>query len=115
MNGTLAELDLCVRYETEMNDLLRDFYRPVLRRSVQYDRLASYFSAVSLAAIGEGFIEFVKNSGTIRMVINTLEDAVDLDVLRGERETPTEHLSAILDPARAADDVHRVLLSGHIR
>jgi hypothetical protein len=42
------------------------------------------------------------------MVINTQVDAVDLDVLRGERETPTEHLSAILDPARAADDVHRV-------
>ncbi|MFP4146336.1 MAG: hypothetical protein ACLFSI_01305 [Halorhodospira sp.] len=44
-------------------NILHDFYIPALSRSVQYDRVAGYFSSSSLAAASQGFTRFIENGG----------------------------------------------------
>lgn len=105
---SLREVELKTHYETGQDDLIEDFYVPVLGEATQYDRFASYFTSVSLAAIAVGLIEFVENDGTIRIAVNTALDDEDIEVLKGEREAPTESLRDIFDPTRADNDVEEI-------
>lgn len=105
---TLQDLNLKTTYETGVDDLIENFYVPVLSEATRYDRFASYFTSVSLAAIGVGLIEFVENDGLIRIAVNTALDDEDIEVLKGERDAPTEPLREIFDPTRADNDVEEI-------
>lgn len=105
---SLRDIELKTHYETGQDDLIEDFYVPVLREATRYDRFASYFTSVSLAAIGVGLIEFVENDGKIHIAVNTALDDEDVEVLKGEREAPTESLREIFDPTRADNDVEKI-------
>jgi len=105
---SLKDIELKTHYETGTDDLIRDFYVPTLQRATRYDRFASYFTSVSLAAIGDGLIEFVENDGNIRLIVNTALDEEDIAVLEGEREAPTDSLRDIFDPSRADGNVEEV-------
>lgn len=105
---SFRELELKTSYETGVDDLIEDFYVPVLSRARRYDRIAGFFTSVSLAMVAEGLIEFVENDGHIRLLVNTHLDEQDEKVLRGELDTPTETLREIFDSSNADDDVKKV-------
>ena len=68
-------------------DILHDFYIPVLRRSVRYDRVAGYFRSSSLAAASQGFSAFVGNQGRIRLVVGADLDKDDVAaILAGDEK-----------------------------
>lgn len=59
-------------------DILHDFYIPVLKRAVKYDRMAGYFRSSSLAAASCGFTAFIENGSKMRLIMGadvTAEDA----------------------------------------
>lgn len=105
---SLRDVELKTHYESGIDDLIDDFYVPVLSEATQYDRFASYFTSVSLAALAIGLIEFVENEGQIRIAVNTALDEEDLKVLRGEREAPTESLRDIFGPDQAESEVEEI-------
>lgn len=55
-------------YRSDINQLNNDFFIPVLRHSVKYDRGTGYFSVGSLSLMAKGIIPFVANGGRIRIV-----------------------------------------------
>ncbi len=50
-------------------NILHDFYIPVLKLSVQYDRVAGYFRSSSLAVASQGFSAFSAACGKMRMIV----------------------------------------------
>ncbi|PML10547.1 hypothetical protein BCT86_00840 [Vibrio breoganii] len=56
-------------YSTEDDDILKDFYIPLISRSVSYDRAVGYFSAGILNYIGAGLERFLQNNGKMRLII----------------------------------------------
>ncbi|MDY6825284.1 MAG: helicase-related protein [Thermodesulfobacteriota bacterium] len=50
-------------------NILHDFYIPVLKRSVAYDRVAGYFRSSSLAAASQGFSAFSVAGGQMRLIV----------------------------------------------
>ncbi|RVU83646.1 DEAD/DEAH box helicase [Leucothrix sargassi] len=56
-------------YHSDEDDLLNEFYIPVLSCSDAYDRAVGYFSSTMLAYALEGLDRFVENNGLMRLVI----------------------------------------------
>jgi hypothetical protein len=51
------------RYSTDKNNVLKDFYIPVLRESVLYDRAVVHFSSQGLLKYLQGIDGLVENNG----------------------------------------------------
>lgn len=64
-------LDLKSTYSTYENDIGAEFYTPVLRDCVTYDRATAYFSAKALANYAHGLEEFSKNGHKFRLIVST--------------------------------------------
>jgi len=64
----LRELTLKAVYRTETDNLLEDFYIPVLRNSKRYDRAVGYFSASMLSIAAQGLSAFVEADGKMRLI-----------------------------------------------
>ncbi|MGQ3330644.1 helicase-related protein [Halorubrum sp. FL23] len=62
-------------YESRPNShgtyLIDEFYVPALERSVQYDRIAGYFSSTALAVASQGIDALLEHGGEMRLVVGT--------------------------------------------
>lgn len=57
---SLKDVDLKHEYRSFKNDIIRDFYIPVLNRSKEYKRAVGFFSASGLIEISKGISLLVK-------------------------------------------------------
>jgi len=64
----LRDIKLKPEYNTEDNDIIRDFYAPCLRVSEAYDRAVGYFRANIYRELGEDLLDFVIKGGKVRIV-----------------------------------------------
>lgn len=69
-------LQLKAFYSSDEN-LLEQFFKPVLREAISYKRISGYFSANVLANYGNALVEFAKNNGRLQLIVSheiSLED-----------------------------------------
>lgn len=71
----LSNLD--VFYKSYDNELINEFYVPVLKESVSYDRAVGYFSSNILVQYIQGLENFVRNNGKMRLLISPQISAED--------------------------------------
>lgn len=62
------DLPLKLSYESGKQDLINDFYVPVLSCAKRYDRIAGFFSSTSLAIAARGMAGLIKRNGTMRLI-----------------------------------------------
>ncbi len=55
-------------YNSEEDNILQDFYIPVLSKSVSYDRAVGYFDAKMLTSSAAGLSKFIDNDGHMRLI-----------------------------------------------
>ena len=92
----LRDLSLKSVYNSEKDNLLRDFYIPALSCATSYSRAVGFFSASTLSYAAQGLTAFVQNRGKMRLIIGAELDPEEHDaVLRGysERQVLTDILS----------------------
>ncbi len=63
-----SNLKLKVSYDSGIDDILWDFYIPVLSHANQYDRISGFFNSSVLAVAAEGMAEFIENGGKMRLI-----------------------------------------------
>jgi len=68
----LRDIKLKPEYNTEDNDIIRDFYAPCLRVSEAYDRAVGYFRANIYRELGEDLLDFVIKGGKVRIVCSRI-------------------------------------------
>lgn len=82
----LSKLILKPKYSTYSDDLIRDFYNPILSQSHLYKRAVGYFSSTALIEYAIGLKQLIKNGGKIKLImspffygndITQIEDAFD--------------------------------------
>lgn len=61
---------LKLQYRTTIDQVIDEFYIPVLSDSVCYDRAVGYFSSNILIAYIDGLEAFIKNNGKMRLMIS---------------------------------------------
>lgn len=78
----LRDLNLKAVYRSEYDNLLEDFYIPVLSNSITYQRGVGFFSAAMLSYAAQGLSAFVKNDGRISLIFGgelELEDKLAIE------------------------------------
>ena len=102
-------------YNTNSNDLIEDFYGPVLSCSKTYDRTTGGFSSSGLKSLARPLVHLIRNAlveDTPRPVMRIVashdiseEDYVSMkEGYRARRGTPEEQLLAILEELKTSAD-----------
>lgn len=69
-------------YFSYYNDLVKEFYEPILKNAVKYDRVSAYFSAKSLAKYSSGLEYFARNGHKYRLIVSQNISSEDYEFIR---------------------------------
>ncbi|MDP1551806.1 MAG: DEAD/DEAH box helicase family protein [Methanobacteriaceae archaeon] len=86
----LRDIYLKKSYDSDIDDLLNDFYVPTLSNSIKYQRLAGFFSSSSLAVAARGISNFIKNDGHMELVCSARLNKDDLESIKSAYKNPEE-------------------------
>ena len=81
---TFRDITNQLKFESSRDNILNDFYVPVLKRAKRYDRMAGFFSSSSLAIAVDGFSEFFIKSGQMRMICCAKIDQKDIESINAK-------------------------------
>lgn len=93
---SFKDIDLKSSYETGIDDLIDDFYIPVLSKAVKYDRIAGFFSSSSLAISAEGIIGFLENGTSMRIIASPYLNKEDSEIIKLASTDPEKYLNDFL-------------------
>ena len=93
---SFQDLSLKHSYSSESDDLLADFYVPILGEAVFYRRVTGYFSSGSFAAAAAGLTHFVQNKGRMQFILNVMLSKADYDQIERGLESPDELIASRL-------------------
>lgn len=77
-----SNLPLKISYDSGTDNILRDFYIPVLSTANRYDRIAGFFSSSTLAIAARGMEAFIANGGIMRLVTCPRLSSNDIEALK---------------------------------
>ncbi len=85
-------------YDSQINNIVTEFFIPSLKNSTTYRRIGGLFNSTSLALASRGINELIKNGGKMQLIISpilTSEDAEILDSCTGDERNELMHKSLI--------------------
>lgn len=77
----MKDLYIKLKYKTYEDDIIRDFYNPVLSKSKYYYRAVGYFTSSILMEYIKGLIPFLKGNGKMRLIISPVLNEDDFNEL----------------------------------
>lgn len=100
---TFRELTIKKEYRIPADNIIYDFYIPLLEKSVLYRRSVAYFTSESLYELSYGIINLLKNDGKIQLIVSPVlsdEDIKAINLGYEERENKIEQalLKYITEP-----------------
>ena len=87
---SFQNLQLKHSYSSENDNLVVDFYIPVLKEAQIYRRVTGYFSSSSLFIAARGFSEFIKKGGHFQFILNIQLSDEDYDQIEKGTKSPEE-------------------------
>ena len=78
---SFKELNLLKYYKTYKNDIVKEFYTPVLKEAVLYQRAVGFFSSTALIDLTKGISGMIKNKGRIQFIVSPLLSQEDIDAI----------------------------------
>ena len=66
---SFRELSLQKYYKTYKNNIVKEFYIPVLKNAVLYQRSVGFFSSTALIELTKGISGLVRNNGKIQFIV----------------------------------------------
>ena len=70
-------------YNSDEQDVLAEFYRPILSKSSRYSRAVGYFSSTAFRTCAGELASFIGNEGDIRLIVGCLVSPSDAEALQG--------------------------------
>ena len=77
-----SELEIKSEYRSKAQKVSEEFYYPVLKNAVCYDRAVGFFSSTVLIDIAKGLKCFVDNGGKIRLIASPKLSEEDIEAIR---------------------------------
>ncbi len=80
----MAFTDLCLlkHYKTYKNNIVKEFYTPVLQEAVLYQRSVGFFSSTALIELTKGIAGIVKNDGKIQFIVSPYLSQEDVNAIQ---------------------------------
>jgi superfamily II DNA or RNA helicase len=85
---SFRDLELKHSYTSEKDDLLEDFYIPVLKEATGYKRITGYFSSSSFLTAAAGLGQFIKNGGHLKFILNVVLSEDDYNQIEKGTQNP---------------------------
>jgi len=90
------DLKLKKSYDSDSDDILKDFYIPVLSNAVSYKRLAGYFSSSSLAVAAKGIARFISHGGKMQLVTGAVLQKADIGAIEKANKDPEKIIEELI-------------------
>lgn len=94
---SFKDINLNPAYDSDEDELLKDFYIPVLKRAKRYDRLTAFFSSDVYQLAWEGLSELLENEGSLNLIFNVLVKEEDKEELKASSEDSERYLRETLE------------------
>ena len=107
------DLDLKPDYDSENDDILREFYVRVLARAKNYFRLAGFFSSSALAVAAKGIAAFIRNDGKMKLIVGARLQKPDVEVIKEGKEDPERILSEMI--LKDISEIEDEIVRDHVR
>lgn len=106
---SFKDIELKKSYSSDIDDILFDFYIPILKESADYQRLSGFFSSSSLAVSACGISGLIRNNGTMRLVISPKLSEKDLEVIEKSSLNPEKFIESLMlsDLEKLQDEFER--------
>lgn len=98
---SFQEIELKPEYRSKLDNVIRDFYNPVLKQAVIYKRAVGFFSSSALLSLTAGICGLIENGGKIQMIASP--------------RLLQEDIEAINDGIRRRDEVIKEALLRELR
>lgn len=110
---SLQDLNIKDTYSssTKANDLVREFYNPVIEQASKYDRITGFFSPAVLAIASRGFAELISTGGKIRLITSVQLDDRIYKSISDNSGLLYEHLLSDFDFEAVKSELNRDYLS----
>ncbi len=87
-------LTLKNEYRSFIDNVVTDFYIPVLQNSIRYDRAVGFFSSTALIEITRGLSGLIKNKGKIRLIVSPNLSEEDIEAIAYGYKNKTEVITS---------------------
>lgn len=78
---SFRDIDLKTEYRSKLDNVISDFYVPVLSETVLYKRAVGFFSSSSLVALSAGICGLIKNGGKIQLIASPRLTSEDINAI----------------------------------
>ena len=78
----LREQKIKSEYRTLIDNVVQDFYIPLLKEAMSYKRAVGFFSSSSLVEISKGIAEMASEGGKIQIVASPYLSDEDIEAIR---------------------------------
>lgn len=78
---SFKDLSLLKQYKTYKNDIIKEFYTPVLQQAVLYQRAVGFFSSTALIDLTKGISGMIRNKGKIQFIVSPYLTQEDIDAI----------------------------------
>lgn len=109
-----TDLNIRAAYETGVDDLIMDFYVPMLANAKRYDRIAGFFSSTSLALAARGIAGLIANNGRMRIVASPKLSSEDVAIINDSVEDPESLIADCLLKGIDGNDVADQFCRDHV-
>lgn len=79
-------------YSSDEDNILNDFYIPVLEKAVIYKRLTGFFSSTSLALAAKGIKGLIENGGNMKIITSPKLEKEDVKTILDSRINPEKYI-----------------------
>ncbi|WP_406534210.1 DEAD/DEAH box helicase family protein [Methanobrevibacter sp.] len=109
----LKDVDIKFKYDSDKDDLVNEFYIPVLSNSVEYYRMSGYFSSSSLAIAARGIADFILNGGKMKLLCNAQLTKEDYEIIENTNQDSVDYIQNLF-----IDDLHSIedeFIKNHVK
>ena len=79
---SFQDLDVKKEYRSKLVSISNEFYTPILKEAITYDRAVGFFSSTALIMIANGLIPFINNGGNIRLIASPRLSDEDITAIK---------------------------------
>ena len=101
---SFKNLNLKDQYDSDIDNLVDEFYLPVLSEAISYYRRSGFFSSSSLAVAAQGIGELIRKDGTMKLICNVNLSKQDHDSLKQAIDDPQR----FLEESSIGDDLDNI-------
>jgi len=109
----LTELNLKKSYDSDLDDILTDFYIPALSKSIKYKRLTGFFSSTALAVAARGISNFIQNNGIMELICCARLSKSDINAIKDALENPERLIEKNM--LKSLEILENEFISDHVR